>query len=148
YRVVRKHAGRQSHGWRFEFRHLHAKSASLSPFKRFAFDLRDIVRRQPLPGYRLLIERDGRGHELLAFAPAKLSTQGCGQPVRKHVPSGTEVHMPSGTEPTCYQEPERSNSSSGSETSAAPNSESNLFESNSSEVGYCRDGGRVRSDVS
>ena len=47
YRVVRKHAGRQSHGWRFEFRHRHAKSASLSPFKRFAFELRDIVRRQP-----------------------------------------------------------------------------------------------------
>ena len=61
YRVVRKHAGRQSHGWRFEFRHLHAKSASLSPFKRFAFELRDIVRRQPLPGYRLLIEHDRRG---------------------------------------------------------------------------------------
>jgi plasmid replication initiation protein len=38
YRVVRKHAGRQSHGWRFEFLHLHAKSASLSPFKRFAFE--------------------------------------------------------------------------------------------------------------
>jgi plasmid replication initiation protein len=56
YRVVRKHAGRQQHGWRFEFRHLHAKSASLSPFKRFAFELRDIVRRQPLPGYRLSIE--------------------------------------------------------------------------------------------
>ena len=37
YRVVRKHAGRQQHGWRFELRHLHAKSASLSPFKTVCF---------------------------------------------------------------------------------------------------------------
>ena len=97
YRVVRKHAGRQSHGWRFEFRHLHAKSASLSPFKRFAFELRDIVQRQPLPGYRLLIEHDGRGQELLAFAPAKLSTEGCGQSWN------SACHQePMGT---CYQEP-------------------------------------------
>jgi plasmid replication initiation protein len=42
YRLVRKHAGRQRGGWQFEFRHLHAKSASLSPFKHFAFELRDI----------------------------------------------------------------------------------------------------------
>jgi hypothetical protein len=110
--------------------------------------LRDIVRRQPLPGYRLLIERDGRGHELLAFAPAKLPTEGCGQSVSEHVPSGTQEHVPSGTAPTCYQEPKRSNSPSGSEASAPPNSESNLFESNSSEVGCRRDGGRVRGDVS
>jgi plasmid replication initiation protein len=34
YRLVRKHAGRQPAGWRFEFHHLYVKSASLSPFKR------------------------------------------------------------------------------------------------------------------
>ena len=50
YRLVRKHAGQQRGGWRFDFRHLYAKSASLSPFRRFAFELRDIARRQPLPG--------------------------------------------------------------------------------------------------
>ena len=53
YRLVRKHGGRQHGGWCFEFAHLHVKSGALSPLKRFAFDLRDIVRRQPLPGYRL-----------------------------------------------------------------------------------------------
>ena len=42
YRLVRKHGGRQKNGWRFDFRHLHQKSGSLSPFKRFAFELRDI----------------------------------------------------------------------------------------------------------
>ena len=70
YRLVRKHAGQQRGGWRFDFRHLHVKSASLSPFKRFAFELRDIARRQPLPGYRLAVERATGGRELLAFAPA------------------------------------------------------------------------------
>jgi len=69
YRLVRKHGGRQKHGWSFDFRHLHLKSGSLSPFKRFAFELRNIVRLQPLPGYRLAIQDElGRG-SLLMFKP-------------------------------------------------------------------------------
>ncbi|SDR57668.1 Plasmid replication initiator protein [Rhizobiales bacterium GAS113] len=69
YRLVRKHGGRQAGGWSFDFRHLHAKSGSLSPLKHFAFDLREIVRRQALPGYSLTIEQGSRGSERLAFAP-------------------------------------------------------------------------------
>jgi plasmid replication initiation protein len=69
YRVVRKHGGRQTGGWSFDFLHLHAKSGSLSPLKHFAYDVRDIVRRQTLPGYRLVIERGPRGAERLAFTP-------------------------------------------------------------------------------
>ncbi|MFG1352510.1 replication initiator protein A [Xanthobacter autotrophicus] len=70
YRLVRKHGGRQPGGWSFDFHHLHAKSGSLSRFSNFACDLRDIVRRQPLPGYRLRIDRLDDGRELLVFAPA------------------------------------------------------------------------------
>jgi plasmid replication initiation protein len=143
YRIVRKHAGRQSTGWRFEFRHLHLKSASLSPFKRFAFELRDIVRRQSLPGYRLLIERNTAGRELLAFAPTKLSTDARGQHVNAHVLSGTDRHMPSGTRRTCYQEPESSNSSNQTTACGDSNSESNN-ESNSSVVEGRRDGENCR----
>lgn len=69
YRVVRKHGGRQAGGWSFDFLHLHRKSGSLSPSKHFAYDLREIVRRQSLPGYRLVIQRDSRGTERLVFAP-------------------------------------------------------------------------------
>ena len=69
YRVVRKHGGRQAGGWSFDFLHLHAKSGSLSPLKHFAYDVREIVRRQTLPGYRLLIERGPRGAERLVFTP-------------------------------------------------------------------------------
>lgn len=91
YRLVRKHAGRQRAGWRFEFRHLYLKSASLSPFKRFAFELRDIVRRQPMPGYRLSLERTRAGHEILKFATAKISTAPCGQAVNASGLSGTAL---------------------------------------------------------
>ena len=73
YRVARKHAGRQPRGWLFEFTHLHEKSGSLAKLADFAFDLRRISARQPLPGYRLNIERDGR-REILRILPADLST--------------------------------------------------------------------------
>lgn len=142
YRIVRKHGGRQSAGWRFELRHLYAKSASLSPFKRFAFELRDIVRRQPLPGYRLLIERDAHGRESLEFAPLTLSTAGRGQHVNPRVLSGTGRHVPSGTGGTCYQEPKSADFSAAPTTSGSPNSESNDSESNSSEVDADQDGGK------
>lgn len=69
YRLVRKHAGWQTQGWRFEFAHLHRKSGSLARFADFACDLRRIVARQPLPGYTLAILRSRRGPEVLAFRP-------------------------------------------------------------------------------
>jgi plasmid replication initiation protein len=134
YRIVRKHAGHQSAGWRFEFQHLHAKSASLSPFKRFAFELRDIARRQPLPGYRLAIRREPSGREILVFA-GQSSTAACAQGVEALVPSGTAAHVLSGTGPSCHQEPQGPFSSSESVASTPPNLESNLLDSNSSDVG-------------
>jgi plasmid replication initiation protein len=69
YRLVRKHGGRQKGGWSFDFLHLHAKSGSLSPLKHFAYDLREIVRRQTLPGYQLVLTQDPSGIQRLNFAP-------------------------------------------------------------------------------
>jgi plasmid replication initiation protein len=66
YRIVRKHGGRQAGGWSFDLAHLHLKSGVLSPLKRFSFELRGIVRRQPLPGYRLALETE-LGRERLRF---------------------------------------------------------------------------------
>ncbi|WP_243695878.1 replication initiator protein A [Rhodovulum marinum] len=123
YRLVRKHAGRQRAGWQFEFRHLHVKSGSLAPFKRFAFDLRDIIRRQPLPGYRLALETDAPGGPLLAFEP-------CGQPVNGLVLSGTPGIVLSGTGLSCYREPKPGLSLSNDSRNRSPNLESNE-ESNS-----------------
>ena len=66
YRIVRKHGGRQKGGWSFDIEHLWLKSGSLSPVKRFAFEVRDIVRRQSLPGYTLSLDRP-LGRERLNF---------------------------------------------------------------------------------
>ncbi|MCC6480128.1 MAG: replication initiator protein A [Sphingomonadaceae bacterium] len=66
YRLVRKHGGKQRWGWSFDFQHLYLKSGALSPPKRFAFELRDIARRQALPGYQLTVEQ-ARGRERLNF---------------------------------------------------------------------------------
>ena len=66
YRLVRKHGGRQTGGWSFDLKHLHAKSGVLSRYTNFACELRALVARQPLPGYRLTLERVG-GIERLAF---------------------------------------------------------------------------------
>ncbi len=80
YRVARKHAGRQPGGWLFELAHLHEKSGSLARPRDFALDLRRIVSRQSLPGYRLHIERGDRG-ERMRILPVDLSTA----PVDKRV---------------------------------------------------------------
>lgn len=73
YRLVRKHGGRQKGGWSFDLRHLHMKSGALSPLKRFAFELRDIVRRQALPGYTLTLEH-ALGRERLNFVSIPLDS--------------------------------------------------------------------------
>jgi len=122
YRIVRKHGGRQRKGWRFDFRHLHQKSGSLSPFKRFAFELRDIIRRQPLPGYALFLEIEIGGRALLAFEPI-LS---CGKPVQGVVPFGTRKGVPSGTRVACYEEPKPTLTSDKKTRNLALNLESNV----------------------
>ncbi|WP_097136845.1 MULTISPECIES: replication initiator protein A [Hyphomicrobiales] len=122
YRLVRKHGGRQRAGWRFDFHHLHQKSGSLSPFKRFAYELRDIIRRQPLPGYTLFLETEIGGRALLAFEPSPA----CGQAVDSLVLSGTRTIVLSGTRGSCYQEPKHGLTHGNSTRNRALNLESNI----------------------
>lgn len=131
YRIVRKHGGRQENGWRFDVRHLHQKSGSLSPFKRFAFELRDIIRRQPLPGYTLFTEVEISGRVLLAFEPSAR----CGQTVDGLVLSGTRPVVPSGTRDSCFREPEQGATRRDKKQNRVPNLESNQ-ESNLIERAY------------
>jgi plasmid replication initiation protein len=134
YRLVRKHGGRQRAGWRFDLRHLHLKSGSLSPFKRFAFELRDIVRRQPLPGYRLSLEVEIGGRTLLAFEPLAA----CGKAVDGLVLSGTRAIVPSGTRGSCHREPKSALSSGKHGWNRTLNLESNPesnFEERARDVG-------------
>ena len=76
YRLVRKHGGRQWHGWQFDFRHLYLKSGSLARFSDFALDVRRIAARQSLPGYRLAVSRACGGTEVLAFRPSAVLSVG------------------------------------------------------------------------
>jgi plasmid replication initiation protein len=69
YRLVRKHAGRQREGWRFQMRHLYVKSGSVARFSDFALDVRRIVARQSLPGYELRITQHLRRGEVVACRP-------------------------------------------------------------------------------
>lgn len=89
YRVARKHAGRQPAGWAFELAHLHQKSGSLARPSDFALDIRRIVQRQPLPGYRLLMER-ALGRERLRILPRVVDIP-LGGPVDGVVRSGAEA---------------------------------------------------------
>jgi plasmid replication initiation protein len=102
YRIVRKHGGRQRNGWRFDFRHLHQKSGSLSPFKRFAFELRDIIRRQPLPGYTLFLEIEAAAARCSPSSHAGL-WKSCGW--RRAI--GNPRRVPSGTGPRAIGNPNR-----------------------------------------
>ncbi len=72
YRVVRKHAGWQSAGWQFTFQQLHTKSGSAARFSDFAFDIRQLAKRQALPGYWLEIFRRSTGEEILHFTHRSL----------------------------------------------------------------------------
>jgi plasmid replication initiation protein len=69
YRLVRKHGGHQADGWYFDIAHLHVRSGSLSPAKHFLYDLKGIVHRQPMPGYRLALEPPNHNAERLRFKP-------------------------------------------------------------------------------
>ena len=72
YRLVRKHGGRQESGWLFDFEHLYRKSGSVARYYDFAADLRALVARQALPGYRLGIEyRSTVATPLLTFRPVR-----------------------------------------------------------------------------
>lgn len=77
YRLVRKHGGRQTGGWQFDFRHLYRKSGSAARYSDFAYDLRALVARQSLPGYQLRIEHmSEKGMELLMFRPVPITARG------------------------------------------------------------------------
>ncbi len=102
YRVARKHAGHQPHGWLFEIAHLHIKSGSMARPSDFALDLRRIAARQSLPGYRLQIERED-GRELLRIRPENLSTVPVDNPVNAIGTSGARGIGTSGAALSAHQ---------------------------------------------
>ena len=131
YRVARKHAGHQSHGWLFEVAHLHVKSGSMARVSDFALDLRRIAARQPLPGYRLQIERE-HGRELLSIRPETLFTVPVDTPVETIGTSGARGIGTSGAALSAHQAhgpqlslwPEKRNPTANLESNRESNSSS------------------------
>jgi plasmid replication initiation protein len=91
YRLVRKHGGRQATAGASIFPHLHAKSGSLSPLKHFAYDVREIVRRQPLPGYRLTIEQPASGPNAFPSSDRSGDPSACPRRRRSNTRSGDKL---------------------------------------------------------
>lgn len=146
YRVARKHAGHQRHGWLFEVAHLHVKSGSLARVSDFALDLRCIAARQPLPGYRLQIARE-HGRELLRIRPETLSTVPVETPVETIGTSGARGIGTSGAALSAHQAQGRQLSLWPETRSRTANLESNR-ESNSSSLTHAharRGAGAARS---
>ncbi|MDR6624493.1 replication initiator protein A [Caulobacter segnis] len=123
YRVARKHAGRQVGGWVFELAHLHHKSGSLARPSDFALDIRRIVARQPLPGYRLMLER-GQGRERLRILPLVVEIA-LPSPVDGVVTSGAADIGTSGAPLSGDRAQGPTSSPSGARDSRAPNLDSN-----------------------
>ncbi len=131
YRVARKHAGHQRHGWLFEVAHLHVKSGSLARVSDFALDLRRIAARQPLPGYRLEMDRE-HGRELLRIRPETLSTVPVETPVETIGTSGAGGIGTSGAALSAHQAqgpqlslwPEKRNRTANFESNRESNSSS------------------------
>jgi plasmid replication initiation protein len=76
YRLVRKHGGRQEHGWQFDFRHLYRKSGSAARFSDFAYDVRAggaAVAARLRPGHRADADDNT---ELLTFRPVPHTARG------------------------------------------------------------------------
>jgi plasmid replication initiation protein len=131
YRVARKHAGHQPHGWLFEVAHLHQKSGSMARVSDFALDLRRIAARQSLLGYRLDIYHEGR-RELLRIRPENLSTVPVDKGVETLVTSGANGIGISGAalsglrahEPQLSLWPEKRNPTANLESNKESNSSS------------------------
>jgi plasmid replication initiation protein len=72
YRVARKHAGRQDHGWAFTMRQLHEKSGSMARLSDFAIDVRKAVEQDNLPEYAASLRKNEEGEEIIHFTARSL----------------------------------------------------------------------------
>ncbi|ACI91160.1 replication protein A [Afipia carboxidovorans OM5] len=144
YRVARKHAGHQRHGWLFEIAHLHVKSGSLARVSDFALDLRRITARQPLPGYRLQIERN-HGRELLRIRPANSSTVPVDKGVQTIGTSGARGISTSGAELSAHQAHEPQLNLWPQNESRAPNLSNSVSNLDSDARGHDEHGAAKRS---
>jgi plasmid replication initiation protein len=67
YRIARKHAGDQAHGWTCRFDVLYKKTGSEEPIRNFAVRLRKLVARNDLPRYHMSLTTTTDGSAAVHF---------------------------------------------------------------------------------
>jgi plasmid replication initiation protein len=82
YRLARRHAGKQTTGWRFTMRQLHERSGTTQAFGPFARDVRRAIARNRLPEYHLELADGQRGDELVLMLRDPTRVQ---LPQRRHL---------------------------------------------------------------
>lgn len=71
YRIARKHAGDQAHGWTCRFDVLYKKTGSEEPQRNFAVRLRKLVARNDLPRYHMSLTTTVDGSPAVYFLPRR-----------------------------------------------------------------------------
>jgi plasmid replication initiation protein len=84
YRVVRKHAGKQTLGWHFTMEQLHEKSGSTARLSDFAVDIRKVVAANEMPEYDLSILRSREGEDIVYFTHLSNLPEGHPRLEREH----------------------------------------------------------------
>lgn len=106
YRIARKHAGDQAHGWTCKFETLYQKTGSEEPIRNFAVRLRKIIKKNSLPRYVTRLTKTADGSEAVHFiarsfveAPVTTVSETLGRQMQTARDQARTVWMDSGRNP-------------------------------------------------
>ena len=109
YRVARKHAGSQPHGWTVRMSVLHEKTGSESPLKKFAFRLREMCREDDLPRYAMTGTTTQDGSAAVhfvdrSFVKAAAKAKRAGEGARRDLEDARTAWIDAGRDPRGFEE--------------------------------------------
>jgi plasmid replication initiation protein len=110
YRIARKHAGEQAHGWTCKFETLYQKTGSEEPIRNFAVRLRKIIKKNTLPRYAMRLTKTADGSEAVHFiarsfveAPAATVSETLGQQMQTARDQARTIWVDSGRNPRGFE---------------------------------------------
>lgn len=104
YRIARKHAGSQPHGWTCRMSVLHSKVGSEAKLKGFAFAVRKIVERDKLPRYTMTMTTTASGEAAVHFVDralldAKTASKRLAAAIKRERPYARTAWLDAGLDP-------------------------------------------------
>ena len=104
YRVARKHAGSQAHGWTCKMTTLHQKTGSESVLKKFTFRIREMCRDDDLPRYAMTLTTTQDGSPAVhfvdrSFAAHEAKSKRAGEGERRIRDDGRTAWIDAGRDP-------------------------------------------------